>query len=255
LKALQQAAAYADDDLDDDIEQARNHLVTLIEASGHPLALLMRDARLDDHPAGFVLVGRGVDDSEDTVETSRAVPLDVHHADVGRWAGQLSAGDPLAAQIVAAALVHDAGKAEPRMQHLLHGSPLSAALGPVLAKSGVRRHDQRRAALIASGLPRGFRHEFASLIYEDIGDHFTRHLVATHHGRGRPWLIPFADAAAPGAEFAGLQSHWPEHWCRTMDERGPWVMARAEWLLRAADARASIEEAAQDDAAGGRHDR
>ncbi|MFM2069038.1 MAG: hypothetical protein RLZZ584_3947, partial [Pseudomonadota bacterium] len=185
LQGLMEQAATSDDDLDEDIAAARQQLMDLAGASGHPLARAMRDARLEPHPDGFVLVGRGVDDSEDTVETGCAVALDVHHADVGRWAERLAGDDPLAPQIVAAALIHDAGKAEPRMQHLLHGSPLGVALGPVLAKSGLRRRDQRLAALAASGLPRGFRHEFASLVHADVADALTRHLVATHHGRGR----------------------------------------------------------------------
>jgi CRISPR-associated endonuclease/helicase Cas3 len=244
LQALHEAAATSDDDLDEDIAAARQQLMDLVDASAHPLAQAMRDARLEPHPGGFVLTGRGVDDSEDTVETGCAVALDIHHADVGRWAAQLAGDDPLAPQIVAAALVHDAGKAEPRMQHLLHGSPLGVALGPVLAKSGLRRRDQRLAALAASGLPRGFRHEFASLVHANVVDALTRHLVATHHGRGRPWLTPFADPDIAGAAFAGLAAHWPALWSQLLDEHGPWALARAEWLLRAADARASIEEAA-----------
>lgn len=250
LRALQAQALTADEDLDDEIDTARAALVEAVCASTHPLAAGLRDPRLEPHPGGFVLGGRGIDEDDSTVETGRAVALDVHLADVGRWAARLAQGEvPVEAQtgaVVGAALVHDAGKAEPRMQALLHGSPAAAAQGPLLAKSGLRRADQRLAALKRSGLPRGFRHEFASLAMTPPLDALTRHLVATHHGHGRPWLRPCDDAQAPGAEFAHLQAHWLQQWAQLQAQHGPWVLARLEWLLRAADARASIEEAGDD---------
>jgi CRISPR-associated endonuclease/helicase Cas3 len=99
---------------------------------------------------------------------------------------------------------------------------------------------------VTSGLPRGFRHEFASLDYETIADPLVRHLVATHHGHGRPWLVPCQDEAAAGAQYAHLERHWSQAWAAASTQYGPWTLAGMEWLLRAADARASIEEAARE---------
>ncbi|MOA12943.1 hypothetical protein D3C78_1329680 [compost metagenome] len=131
------------------------------------------------------------------------------------------------------------------MQNLLHGHPLRASLGPVLAKSALRSQAQQRMAYRQSGLPHGFRHEFASLDFEQIEDPLVRHLVATHHGHGRPWLRGCSDPAAPGARFATLSAHWLEHWSQAVQQHGPWRLAQLEWRLRAADARASMEEALQ----------
>ena len=242
LQALEANAVTSEDDLDEEIGQARALLAAAVLASGHPLAARLRDARVEHHPCGVVIRGVGIEEIEGVIETGRAVALEVHHADVGRWARHLAAGHPNAGEIVAAALVHDAGKAEPRMQALLHGNRLLAIAGPVLAKSALRRRDEQVAALLTSGLPRSFRHEFASLDYEMIDDPLVRHLVATHHGHGRPWLVPCKDEAAAGARYAHLEWHWVRDWAAVSFRCGPWTLAGMEWLLRAADARASIEE-------------
>ncbi|MGK2898676.1 MAG: type I-G CRISPR-associated helicase/endonuclease Cas3g [Burkholderiaceae bacterium] len=247
LKALEAEAATSDDDLDDAIDRARAALVDAVRASPHPLAPRLRDPRIEHHPQGIVIRGTGIEEIEGAVETGRAVTLRVHHADVGRWAGHLAAGHPNADAVVAAALVHDAGKAEPRMQALLHGNRLRAIAGPVLAKSALRRREEQLTALLNSGLPRGFRHEFASLDCETIDDPLVRHLVATHHGHGRPWLVPCQDEAAAGARYARLEQHWPQAWSAMSGRHGPWTLAGMEWLLRAADARASIEETTREE--------
>ena len=243
LLALEAAAATSEDDLADEIAAARSRLIDAVLASSHPLASRLRDPRVERHPRGVVVRGNGIEEIEGVIETGRAVALDVHHSDVARWAERLAASDPQATEIVAAARVHDAGKAEPRMQALLHGSPLAAMAGPVLAKSALRRRNEQLAAWLSSGLPRGFRHEFASLDFETIADPLVRHLVATHHGYGRPWLVPCRDESAPGARHARLENHWPDAWATAVARYGPWRLAGMEWLVRAADARASMEEA------------
>lgn len=243
LEAVLAEALVADDDMDDALQTAREGLVAAARASGHPLALELHDPRIESHPRGFVLRDRIVEEVAGVIETGCAVPLDAHHADVARWARRLAADDPHAQAIVDAARVHDAGKAEPRMQALLHGSAIRAASGELLAKSALRRRDQQLAAWQSAGLPRGFRHEFASLVLASIDDPLTRHLTATHHGFGRPWLPACDDPEAPGAEYAALRAHWPAAWAKALRTHGPWKLARMEWLLRSADARASIEEA------------
>ena len=243
LSGLLASAAEMAEDLEDEIVQARRRVVEILHASGHPLASRLHDPRVEAHPGGFVVRSHGIEEVEGIVETGRAVPLDVHHDDVARWARMLANGDPQARAIVDAAVIHDAGKAEARMQALLHGSAVAAARGPVLAKSALRRREEQLAAWKASSLPKGFRHEFASLDFVSVPDTLTRHLVATHHGFGRPWIVPCADAAAAGSAFAGLASTWLTQWSKQLSTHGAWALARMEWKLRAADARASIEEA------------
>ena len=206
---------------------------------------VLQHAQIESHPAGLVVRGRGMEDFEDHIETGRPVSLEQHHHDVAHWAKKLNHNHPQRAALVEAAAIHDAGKAEARMQNLLYGHPLYAALEPALAKSALRGRERQRMAYSQSGLPMGFRHEFASLDFVQIEDPLVRHLVATHHGHGRPWLKSCSDPTAPGAHFAALDNHWPKHWSEVLNRYGPWQLAQLEWRLRVADARASMEEALQ----------
>jgi CRISPR-associated endonuclease/helicase Cas3 len=248
LTDCQRRAFETEEDLSDEIDAAREALLAAVVESEHPLAPLLRDPRIEAHPSGFVVRGRGTEELEGVIETGRAITLDQHHDDVGRWARRLADTEDstVADAVVAAAVVHDAGKADARMQALLHGSPLAAAGGPAIAKSALRRRDEQLAAWRASGMPKGFRHEFASLEHARPKDPLVRHLTATHHGYGRPWLPSCADPLAAGAGYAALSSHWLRAWSDVHLGRSPWEVAWIETLLRAADARASIEEAASE---------
>lgn len=242
---LQQQA----EDGDEETEQQRQALCEQLEQacanSSHPLVRRLGRASIEPHPHGVVLRAPGLDEFEGVIETGRAVTLDEHHADVARWAHRLAAHDPERDRVVEAAAVHDAGKAEARMQILLHGNRLAALAGPPLAKSAQGRRADQLAAYKASQLPRGFRHEFASLRRVALSDSLTRHLVASHHGHGRPWGPACEDPEAEGANLVRLDSHWTRSWSALVDALGPWRLAELEWLVRAADARASIEEASE----------
>ena len=95
----------------------------------------------------------------------------------------------------------------------------------------------------------GYRHEFSSLAAVTQDDDFKKlpeslrdlalHLIAAHHGFGRPVIgISGCEDAPPSRlegrarevalRFARLQRHW-----------GPWGLAWWESLLRAADQQAS----------------
>ncbi len=131
-----------------------------------------------------------------------AIPLHDHLEDVEAWsvAFARTAGleDSVAADVALAGLLHDLGKADRRFQAMLHGGdPISAAGGPLLAKSHqfgsalARGRAQQR-----SGWPRGMRHELISLALLDASEELrarahdldlVRHLVASHHGWCRPW--------------------------------------------------------------------
>lgn len=233
-----------DDELQERKDEARAALLQALQALPD-FAAALREPQIEFQRDGLRLRSRGTEELDDLIETGRPVSLQQHHADVARWAQQLSANHPQQAALVTAAFGHDAGKAEPRMQVLLHGHPLQAELGPRLAKSVAAGRARQRMAWQQSGLPRGFRHEFASLDYLPQTDALIRHLIATHHGHGRPWLRACADPQAAGAHYATLDSRWVEHWGNLQQEYGPWELARLEWRLRAADARASMEEARQ----------
>lgn len=228
----------------EDMPGARSKaLCLLLKTLPVELEYVLKNAQIESHPAGLVVRGRGIEDFEDRIETGRRVTLEQHHRDVARWAEDLNLNHPQRKALVGAAAVHDAGKQEPRMQKLLYGHPLDAALGPALAKSALSSRDQQFMAYRQSGLPTGFRHEFASLDFVLIKDPLIRHLVATHHGHGRPWLKSCSDPTAPGSHFAALDNHWPKHWSEVLNQHGPWQLAQLEWRLRVADARASMEEA------------
>jgi CRISPR-associated endonuclease/helicase Cas3 len=153
-------------------------------------------------------------------------------------AERLGLGSPWTEALAVAARLHDEGKAVPRWQRafkaLAGGEPYAKTLGPV------------NQALLD-----GYRHEFGSLPVAEKDGAFDRlpdelkdlvlHLIAAHHGQGRPVIETRGCEDAPptmlkerarevALRFARLQKRW-----------GPWGLAWWEALLRAADQQASRE--------------
>lgn len=139
------------------------------------------------------------------------VALSAHGDDAAQWAGAylraLSFPESEIADhaVTVAARYHDIGKADPRFQLQLWEGRVNEAL---LAKSGIPADDWRRwrAARASSGYPSGARHELLSaamLIGSPIMDRddaeLVGHLVATHHGIGRPFApaLRVADEGPP----------------------------------------------------------
>ncbi len=215
----------------------------------HPLVQAFQGRyEVERHPKGVVLRGRVLDEIGASLTGGVAVALSPHLEGVADQIRQLAPGHPAQERLVRAARLHDLGKSEPRFQSMLYGHPVHAAGQPPLAKSGLRRLDQLRAAFAQSGLPRGFRHELASLLYSQETDPLVRHLVATHHGYGRPWFPASEDPEAPGANLPALGSGWVADFAAHLAEFGPWRLAAMELYLRAADARQSmIEQETKDD--------
>ena len=204
----------------------------------------------------------------------RPPQLEAHELDVAERAASFVAGwagEPLTAAICLAARAHDHGKADDRIQAFYRGGILNPGQ-ELLAKSLFGTEDQRmaRVAQGRAGLPRGLRHEIASVAI--LVDHLERarphdgwsfdedlalHLVATHHGLGRPWpLLPGGGAAA--REFAvasagvegiargdGLDGWKDGEWLRrfvAINERyGAWGTACLEAVLILADRTVSAE--------------
>jgi len=161
------------------------------------------------------------------------------------------------------ALLHDVGKAEPRMQVWLHGGDrLAAALNPApIAKSAGRTTP---AARTRAGLPRGVRHELWSLalaervaVPEEARE-LMLWLVATHHGYGRPLppvppdgaaaavTLPWPGgpelAAGPNDGAAAVGAVWPARFQRLNARFGFWGLAWLEAMVRLADHRRSAAE-------------
>lgn len=115
------------------------------------------------------------------------------------------------------------------------GSPL----GTLLAKSGA--HEVRVSRML-SGLPRGWRHEVASLAARPDMPPLVRYLVGTHHGHGRPWL-----PASPDTELwrAARGPEWPALVAKMRADYGYWGLAYLEALVRLADWARSAEGQAE----------
>jgi CRISPR-associated endonuclease/helicase Cas3 len=236
----------------------------------------------DETPArepAFVLLA-----SATTLEEIRpsAVPpptLDAHATDVVARAGSFIRGlnlpDHVASAVTLAARAHDHGKGDPRFQTFFRAG-VPALLAAPIAKSvfGTADVQAERAARVAAGLPRGLRHEIASVaaladalahdrvddLPADVDVELALHLVGCHHGLGRP--VPRAPRMEGSAarqfavDAAGIQARasgdaiegwddgaWLRRFFATIERYGPWGTAYLEALLILADRAVSREGA------------
>ena len=189
-----------------------------------------------------------------------AVDLDGHGRAVGsraRTVGeQVGLPDDLLEAVERAATLHDVGKADARFQRWLDPRCES---GSLLAKSDAPRH-RWEAMRIASGWPRGGRHEALSArlvrawlaLTPDWGSPLQRdllvHLVISHHGKGRPLVPPAPDGAAGSvsavvegasvaadADLAMVDWEQPGRFQRLQAQLGPWGLALLEAVVIRAD--------------------
>ena len=189
-----------------------------------------------------------------------AVELDRHGAAVGSRARRIAEAmgiDPEVADIASrAGDLHDVGKADERFQRwLADGEP-----GDVpLAKSKTSR-SRWSVARRASGWPRGGRHEELSarlvrdwLCSDDVAAvgydaDLMLHLVVSHHGKGRPFVLPIVDgtaatvtcdidgtAVSAAADLSLADWEQPERFVRLNERFGPWGVALLEAVVRQAD--------------------
>ena len=284
------------EDADEDENELRQALAGLKELAGADLtpqwtwlkdaaSALSGDRRWKKlaHPGGgWVLQGshriQGYTNSagtftseDDSYSATVRVPLDDHLEGVERWAKGIGEGaglpDSLAADLALAARWHDTGKADPRFQVLLHGGNPWAAGAPLLAKSGrlpTGRREYERARQ-QSGYPKGGRHEMLSVrMLENSGlskaandEDLVLHLVASHHGRCRPFAPVVGDSnpveveetilgrqmsARSDTGLERLDSGVPERFWRLVRRYGWWGLAWLEALMRLADHRCSAKE-------------
>ena len=225
------------------VQSAHDSLRRLLKNVDHELLSPFQSRiEIERHPMGVILRGNAIDEIKGSRVEGGAVPLDKHLNGVAEIACMLSEGYKEQKKIVTAAKNHDLGKQEHRFQTMLYGDPFSAAAGPPIAKSTARKFADKLAAYAKSGLPRGFRHELASLELTADNDLLVRYLIGVHHGYGRPWFPKCQDTDAIGAYWANLGSGWSCIFSFAKNIRGPWYIAGIELLLRAADARQSIAE-------------
>jgi CRISPR-associated endonuclease/helicase Cas3 len=256
-----------------------------------------RTARPLEHPGGGVVLIAGArtrrqvepdlfaDDDDLTSAADQDVSLDGHSRLVHRAAERIAERclpENLSDAISLAGHWHDAGKLDPRFQLMLHqGDEVLAAAAEVpIAKSArvpaspARRHAIREA----SGLPESFRHEMLSL---ELVQRFVElppdalladlvlHLVASHHGHGRPFAPVAPDPSPPsirgtlgGIDLSldgALRSSSPpahrldsgvaERFWRMTRRYGWWGLPYLEAVLRLADWYASNFVLAQEDEA------
>lgn len=187
-------------------------------------------------------------DSDGSRSNEKPVLWQVHTDDVTentrRFVAKLPLSDELKRILVTVAEWHDLGKRRPLFQRILGNQNPNV----LLAKSGKKNG--------STGLPESFRHEFGSLVdllderqpyyaeFKKLSDDMKEvalHLIAVHHGRGRPHF-PRGEAFDPIATSqasAEIAAEVPRRFTRLQRKYGRWGLAYLESLLRAADYAAS----------------
>ena len=246
----------------------RDREIELITAESDNTVMDFQPPRMSDY---YVLVQGSVDvftlaGGDEASLTGSGVLLSDHLSGVGQrakeFAERLGLGPELCADLHLAGELHDLGKVDQRFQLQLAGNdPVRLAmLDEPLAKSlpGVRRSP-------GGGPP--VRHEVASVALAQSNDELmdrardpdlVLHLVATHHGRGRPLPMIIADPCPReltyefGDMFLTAYSEFSEtnlaleiadRFWRLSAKYGHHGLAWLEAILRLADHRRSDEEA------------
>ncbi len=198
---------------------------------------------LPPHARELVAHGRAVGERARSIATALGLPT--HLVEVIEQAGEF----------------HDVGKADERFQRWLNrGKPVHESDYVPLAKSDMAASRWATARKDA-GWPFGGRHEelSARLIgawlaegshgLEPCRQDLLIHLVVSHHGKGRPLVVPVADGSAGRVDWkfsdgsakrvsADLSTtDWgqPARFQRLNEQFGPWGVALLETIVRQAD--------------------
>jgi CRISPR-associated endonuclease Cas3-HD len=214
-EAIEAVLEYKVDD-ENEVSRLPNWLRDLFNA--------VRDGRIEDHPAGGVVLFAKKSDSAGDIEfdlfaddddllsaSGREIPLADHTASVERAVEGIASRclpKDFLAPLLLAAHWHDVGKLDERFQLILRQGNEAANVSKPLAKSAfVPTSPARREAIrAAADLPKGFRHEMLSLQLVEryaqlrVGEQATDlilHLVASHHGHARPFAPIIPDLKPP----------------------------------------------------------
>ncbi len=199
------------------------------------------------------------DDDDDTSHARRArrVTLERHSHGVGEMAAKYAQacginGDELEA-IRCAALLHDVGKADPLFQKAMHGG--NPYYDEILAKSPAAINPTVRHELMSVRMAESN----PELLPDAPGAReLALHLIASHHGYGRPFAQPgrgdaekrAADFALQGATMQGqgptglerMDSGIAERYWSLTRKYGWWGLAYLEAIVRVADWKQSENE-------------
>jgi CRISPR-associated endonuclease/helicase Cas3 len=230
--------------------------------------LRARKPKLIGHPEEEVwaaVVGRAVFDQNGVGSSyGREVRLQEHSKGCATKANVFASGLPRKLQrtVRRAAMLHDIGKADPRFQAWLRGgNPVKPDELIAKSKGSGQNWEAIERARRMAGYPKGARHELMSTALiaphaEDSGDvdfDLLLHLVATHHGRCRPFAPVIADTEPVNVRCGGWQArsdHGLERLGSGVSERfwrltrryGWYGLAFLEAVLRLADHRESEAE-------------
>jgi CRISPR-associated endonuclease/helicase Cas3 len=182
-------------------------------------------------------------DTDGSKSNKKPVLWQVHTDDVTSHAtgfvARLPLPEDLKKAIIIAARFHDLGKRRALFQRML-GNVNPHTL---FAKSGKK----------STRIPETYRHEFGSLLdvrnepdFQALSDELRElvlHLIAVHHGRGRPHFSPDEafDPEPKGADVNTIAVEVPQRFARLQRKYGRWGLAYLESLLRAADYAASAK--------------
>ncbi len=165
--------------------------------------------------------------------------LDDAKAAAEGFVAKLRFDETLSSAVVLAAMYHDLGKDRLRWQRGIGNTEYPVK---TLAKSGNTRGVTERSS---------YRHEFGSLLDVTKCDDFKKlapdlqelvlHLIAAHHGRGRPHFPTEEcfDDNHPHDMALSLANEVPRRFARLQRKYGRWGLAYLESLVRASDILAS----------------
>ncbi|TVR49501.1 MAG: type I-U CRISPR-associated helicase/endonuclease Cas3, partial [Planctomycetota bacterium] len=228
---------------------------------GRGLILYSRK-RLSDAIADF-----SDEDEDSSLVQKGEVGLDQHLEDVRAWAdyiaGLVQLPQDLRDCVALAGHLHDLGKADRRFQAWLKGGNRFKVNPdqPIAKSAHIAQGAAARQARLRSGYPQGARHELLSVrLIEQFAEQapeclpsdpllrdLVLHLVASHHGRCRPWApaapdskpetvtVTFAGRTLSHSSDTGLgrvDSGVAERFWRLVDHFGWWGLSYLEACLR-----------------------
>ena len=187
------------------------------------------------------------------------------------FASRIGLDDGRTSVLALAGLLHDAGKAERRVQAMLRRldpDDVDVDNADMLAKSkaSTKSYQEYKTHLDRAHLPEGYRHECWSVRLASSHRHvkssgqkdLIMYLIGVHHGRGRPmfaavkdphkdgmveWSVDGEDMSASVEHgLERLDSGWIDMCDKLYHEYGPWCLAHMESIVRLADHRQSAKE-------------